>query len=90
MPVETQAQVILAKRYSGEEAEAAGIVQEVCPPTDIITERAVSAAAGLAGARHHLHPHLKLDRKTLATLKHRLYRDAYSALSGVVMHKSKI
>lgn len=83
MPPSTLSQVILARRYSGEEAEAAGIVHEVCPLSEL-RDRAVAAAGKLA-SRHDL------DRQTVTTLKHDLYEDAYSALSnGVTYSHSKL
>ena len=61
------------KRYSGEDALRAGLVDEVAPPGQL-RERAVSAADRLAGSEG-------LDRKTLSTLKRDLYRDVVQALT---------
>lgn len=79
VPVQTQSEVILAMRYDGYKAREAGIVHEVCSATDI-TDRAISIGTKLTGTQHHL----KLDRRTTATLKHHLYRVAYTALSDNV------
>ena len=79
-------QVILAKRFSGEEAKAAGIVHEVCPEGEMM-DRAVAAASKLQASKQ------LLDRRTLSTLKSDLYRDAYTALSEGISYthsKSKL
>lgn len=88
VPVETQSQVILARRFTGEDAQRAGIVHEVCPAADV-TDRALAAAATLTRGR----PHQRLHRETLATIKRHLYSDAYSSLSNGInysLHKSKL
>ena len=81
VPVSAQSQVLLARRFSGPEAEEAGIVHEVCTAGEM-TERAAVVAAKLSNRQH-------LDRKTVATLKHSLYRDAYSTLSDGVSYSLK-
>ena len=65
--------MVLGKRYNGEEAKAAGIVDEVCPPAQL-KGTAMAAANKLAGSEG-------LDRKTLTTLKRDLYRDVVQALT---------
>ena len=65
--------MVLGRRYTGEEARAAGIVDEVAP-LDHLKETAISAANRLAGSEG-------LDRKTLSTLKRDLYRDVVKALT---------
>ena len=65
--------MVLGKRYTGIEAEAAGIVDEVCPPAQL-RDTAIAAAGRLAGSEG-------LDRKTLSTLKRDLYRDVVQALT---------
>ena len=78
-----QSQVILAKRYGGVDAQAAGIVDEVCPLAEL-RDTAIAAAGKLAGREG-------LDRRTLVTLKRDLYRDAYCSLSaGVTYTPSKL
>ena len=62
VPVETQSQVILARRFTGEEAQRAGIVHEVCPAADV-TDRALAAAATLTRGR----PHQRLHREVTLT-----------------------
>ena len=63
---------MLGKRYTGEEAKATGIVDEVCPLAQL-RETAIAAAGRLAGQG--------LDRRTLSTLKYDLYRDIAQALT---------
>ena len=70
---EMRSSVVLGKRYTGIEAEAAGIVDEVCPPAQL-RDTAIAAAGRLAGSEG-------LDRKTLSTLKRDLYRDVVQALT---------
>ena len=86
--METQSQVVLARRFTAEEARAAGIIHEVCPVADL-TERALAAATKLAGGSGPR----QLHSKTLATIKRHLYSDTYSALSSELsysLHKSKL
>ena len=64
---------ILGVRYTAEEAEKVEFVDEVCPVSQL-EERALTIADKLAGKEG-------LDRRTLATLKHGLYQDAYTALN---------
>lgn len=78
MPSSALNQVVLARRFGGEEAKMAGIVHEVCPLRDL-RDRAIAAAGKLAGSKG-------LDRKTLSTLKHDIYRDVYTALSNSISH----
>lgn len=70
---------MLARRFGGEEAKAAGIVHEVCPESEMM-DRALAAASKLQPSRQ------LLDRGTLSTLKHDLYRDAHTALSEGVSY----
>ena len=89
MPVETQDQVILARRFTGEEAMAAGLVHQVCPTASHLMDTALSAAATLTGGR----PHQQLHRHTLSTIKHHLNSDTYTALSNGISYsqlKSKL
>ena len=74
--------MVLGKRYTGIEAEAAGIVDEVCPPAQL-RDTAIAAAGRLAGSEG-------LDRKTLFTLKRDLYRDVVLALSEPPRYYSPI
>lgn len=74
--------MVLGKRYSGEEAERAGIVNEVCPP-DELRDTAIATACKLAGSEG-------LDRRTLSTLKYDLYRDVILALSEPPRYYSPI
>ena len=73
--------MVLGKRYSGAEAKAAGIVNEVSS-LENLKDSAIAAANRLAGDG--------LDRKTLATMKRDLYRDAYRALNEPVRFYSKM
>lgn len=83
MPPSVLSQVVLARRFSGEEAAVAGIVHEVCPLGDL-TDRAIAVAGKLTSGGG-------LDRRTLSTLKHDLYKDAYTALSnGISYAHSKL
>ena len=65
----------LGKKYTAEEAKTAGIVNEVSSLEEL-KDSAVAAANKLAGDG--------LDRKTLATIKHDVYRDVYQALNEPV------
>ena len=88
VPVGALSQAILAQRFTGDEAQRAGIVHEVCPAVEV-TDRALSVGARLAGDK----PHLRLHRDTLATLKRQLYSEAYTTLSSGLSyshHKSKL
>ena len=67
---------MLAKLFTGPEAEAAGIVHETCPLTEL-KDRAIAAASRLAGEGG-------LDRKTLQTLKENIYADTVKALNAGV------
>ena len=73
--IEHKLAIVLGKRYTAEEAKTAGIVNEVSSLKEL-KDSAVAAANRLAGDG--------LDRKTLATLKHDLYRDVYRALNEPV------
>ena len=86
VPVSTLSQAILARRYGGEEAEQAGIVHEVCSATEMAA-RAAAAAERLTRSGQKY-----LDRRTLATLKQDLYREAYTTLSDGISYswKSKL
>ena len=64
---------MLGKRYGGEDAQAASIVDEVCPLAEL-RDTAIAAAGKLAGREG-------LDRRTLVALKRDLYRDVVQALS---------
>ena len=68
---------VLGQRYTAEEAMEAKLIDEVCDLADL-EKRALLAADGLAGGEPGL------DRKTLATIKRGLYRDAYTALNKPV------
>lgn len=68
---------VLGQRYTAEDALEAKLVDEVCELAEL-ENRAVLAADGLAGGEPGL------DRKTLATIKRGLYRDAYTALNESV------
>jgi Delta3-Delta2-enoyl-CoA isomerase len=59
------------RRYGGEEAAAAGIVDEAVPEAEVLS-RAVARAGGLAGK----------DPGTLRTIKQRLHEPALTALRG--------
>ena len=73
--------IILGKRYTGEEAKMARIVNEVSSLEEL-KDSAIAAANRLAGDG--------LDRKTLATIKRDLYRDVYQALNEPVRFYSKM
>jgi enoyl-CoA hydratase/carnithine racemase len=73
--------VVLGKRYSGEEAEKAGIVDELSPP-DELRAAAIAAAGRLAGQG--------LDRRSLSTLKYDLYRDIAVAMAEPPRYYSPI
>ena len=74
--------VVLGKRYTGPEAEAAGIVHETCPLAEL-KDRAIAAASRLAGEEG-------LDRKTLSALKHDLYKDVVQVLSEPARFYSRL
>ena len=65
--------LVLGKRYGGVEACTAGIVDAVCLPAEL-RDSAITTACRLAGSQG-------LDRRTLSTLKHDLYRDVVQSLS---------
>jgi enoyl-CoA hydratase/carnithine racemase len=69
---EVRRSVVLGQRYTGEEAKAAGIVDEVCPLAEL-RDTAITAAVRLAGQG--------LDRRTLSTLKYDLHREIVQALT---------
>lgn len=73
--------VALGKRYTGEEAKAAGIVNELSSLEEL-KESALAAAERLAGDG--------LDRKSLTTMKLDLYKDVYKALNEPLKFSSKI
>ena len=73
--------IALGMRYTAEEARTAGIVDEVSSLEEL-KDSAIAAANRLAGDG--------LDRKTLATLKHDVYRDVYRALNEPVRLYSKM
>ena len=64
--------LVLGKRYSGVEAHKAGLVDELCSPTEL-RDTAITAACRLVGSEG-------LDRRTLTVLKRDLYRDVVQAL----------
>ena len=64
---------VLGERYTGEQAKEAELVDEVCA-IDKLEQTALSAAKRLAGEEG-------LDRRTLAAIKHHLYRDLCTTLS---------
>ncbi len=70
---------VLGQRYTAEEAIEAKLIDEVCDLSDL-ENRALLVANGLASAGGEP----GLDRKTLATIKRGLYRDAYTALNKPV------
>ena len=70
---ELRPSLVLGKRYTGEEARAAGIVDEACAQPQL-KKTALAAAVRLAGGDG-------LDRRTLTVLKRDLYRDAVRALT---------
>ena len=70
---ELHASMVLGRRYTGDQAKAAGIVEETCPISQL-QRVALAAAERLAGRDG-------LDRRTLSVLKQDLYRDAVKALS---------
>lgn len=74
--------VALGRRYTAEEAKEAGIVDEVCPMSEL-EERALTAARKLAGKDG-------LDRQTLSSIKRDLYRDAYIVLNEPVKYYSRL
>ena len=78
---EHRAAVVLGKRYTGEEAERVGIVDQVCPP-DELGSAAITAAGRLAGQG--------LDRMTVSALKYDLYRDIAVAMSEPPRYYSPI
>ena len=63
--------IVLGKRYTAPEAQAAGIINEVSSLEEL-KENAIAAANKLAGDG--------LDRKTLSALKHDLHKGVYQAL----------
>ena len=73
--------LILGMQYTAEEAKTAGIVNEVSSLEEL-KDSAIAAANRLAGDG--------LDRKTLATLKHDVYRDVYRALNEPVRFYSRL
>lgn len=74
--------VVLGRRYTAEEAKEAKIVNEVCSISKL-EETALTAAGRLAGKDG-------LDRRTLATIKHDLYRNAYASLNEPVRLYSRL
>lgn len=82
LPMEERHQAIaLGKRYTAEEAKAAGIINEVSS-LEKLEGSAVAAANRLAGEG--------LDRKTLAAIKHDLYYDVYRILNEPVRLYSQL
>lgn len=78
---EHRAAVVCGKKYTGEEAERAGIVNELSPPEEL-RSAAIQAAGRLAGRG--------LDRNTVSTLKYDLYRDIVRAMSEPPSYYSPI
>ena len=74
--------MVLGKRYTAEEAKAVGIVNDVSPLNQL-ESRAIAAGNRLAGEDG-------LDRKTLAAIKHDLYRDVYRILMDPVRFYSQL
>ena len=64
--------IALGKRYTAEEAKAAGIVNEVSS-LDVLEEKAIAAARRFARKEG-------LDRKVFSTIKQDLYRDQLRVL----------
>ena len=79
---EQRAVLVLGRRYSGEEAGAAGLVDEVCPAAEL-RGAAVAAAERLTGSGG-------LDRRTLTGLKRDLFRHVVQVLSETPRFYSKI
>ena len=73
---------MLGHRYGGEEAKAAGIVDEVAPLSEL-RETATAAGGKLAGPEG-------LDRRTLTALKRDLYRNVVQVLSEPPRFYSRI
>ena len=65
--------VVLGRKYTGKEAKAAGIVDELCLQAQL-KSTAITAACRLVGSEG-------LDRRTLTVLKRDLYRDVVQALT---------
>ena len=76
VPPNVLSQVLLGWRYTGPEAEAAGLVDESCSLPEL-RERAIAAASRLAGDG--------LDRGTVRVHKEDLYRETLRALNDPVM-----
>ena len=74
--------VVLGRRYTAEEAKESKMVDEVCPMSQL-EERALAAADRLAGKEG-------LDRTTLATIKHDLYRDTLATLNEPARFYSRL
>jgi enoyl-CoA hydratase/carnithine racemase len=79
---EQRAVIVLGRRYGGQEAHAAGLVDKVCPPAQL-RESAMAAGERLAGPGG-------LERRTLAALKRDLYRDVVQILSEPPRFYSRI
>ncbi len=73
---------MLGKRYTGEEALAARIINEVCS-MESLKERAIAAGERLAGKDG-------LSRHVLSNIKRDLYRDTYKSLMEPVQMFSKL
>lgn len=69
-PQTAHAAMVLAQRFGGPDALAAGIVDVTADSEDAVLERAVAVAASVAGK----------DRATLAAIKRSLYPDALALL----------
>ena len=82
MKREQRAVLVLGRRYGGEEAHAAGLVDEVVLPARL-RETAVATGERLAGRGG-------LDRRTLTALKRDLYIDVVQALSEPPRFYSRI
>ena len=67
---------VLGLKYTGEEAKEAGIIDKVCPMSEL-EETALTAARKLAGKDG-------LDRQTLSSIKYDLYRDTCNVLKEPV------
>ena len=73
--------IALGKRYTAEDAQEAGIVNEVST-LEKLEESAISAANRLAGEG--------LDRQTLTAIKHDMYYDVYRLLTEPVRFYSQL
>lgn len=83
LPLSQQHQAIaLGRRYTGEEALEAKIINKVCPAEEL-RERAIEAGLQLAGKDG-------LSRNILASIKSDMYRDTYRSLMEPVRFYSNL